>query len=66
MEVFLYLVLGGVGILQIALFCKTWKMTNDVRKLTDHFCEKQEHPAPKQISEEERNNAAKHTLGHLK
>ncbi|EHG16133.1 hypothetical protein HMPREF9138_01295 [Prevotella histicola F0411] len=29
MEAFLYLVLGIVGVLQIALFCKIWKMTNN-------------------------------------
>lgn len=38
MEVFLYLVLGGFAVLQIILFFKIWNMTDNVSKLTDHFC----------------------------
>lgn len=37
--VFICLVAIVFGILQIILFFKIWGMTNNVRKLTKHFCE---------------------------
>lgn len=66
MEAFLYLALGIVGVLQIALFCKIWKMTDNVSKLTEHFCNKGEQPKPKEISVEERERASIKVDGHLR
>lgn len=40
MEVFVSLIIIVFGILQIILFFKLWGMTKDVRKLTEHFCQK--------------------------
>lgn len=39
MEVFVSLIIIVFGILQIVLFFKFWGMTNDIRKLTEHFCD---------------------------
>ena len=39
MEVFVSLIIIVFGVLQIILFFKLWGMTNDVRKLTEHFCD---------------------------
>lgn len=66
METFITIIAIAFVAFQVILLAKIWTMTNNVRKLTDHFCEKQERPVPKQLSKEERNNAAKHALGHLK
>ena len=41
---FMGLLMIAWGILEIILFFKIWGMTNDVRKLTNHFC-KQENVA---------------------
>lgn len=38
MEVLVSLIIIVFGVLQIILFFKLWGMTNDVRKLTEHFC----------------------------
>lgn len=38
MEIFVSLIMIVFGILQIILFFKLWGMTNDVRRLTEHFC----------------------------
>ncbi|WP_278570620.1 hypothetical protein [Prevotella melaninogenica] len=38
MEGLLYLVLGVFAALQIILFFKIWNMTDNVSKLTEHFC----------------------------
>jgi hypothetical protein len=55
------------GILQIILFFKLWIMTNDVRKLKEYFCGKTEYPNPtRTLSEQDRNNAAKQALAHLR
>lgn len=54
------------GILQIALFFKFWKMTDNVSKLTEHFCDKGEHHTPKEISKEEREKAVIKVGGHLR
>ncbi len=54
------------GILQIILFFKLWIMTNDVRKLTEHFCDKKEIPNPLTISKEDREKATRQVAGHLR
>ena len=41
----LLIVMLVFGILQIVLFFKMWGMTNDVRKLTLHFCESKDSEA---------------------
>ena len=38
MEILVSLIIIVFGILEIILFFKLWGMTNDVKKLTDHFC----------------------------
>ena len=38
MEIFVSLIIIVFGVLQIILFFKLWGMTNDVRKLVEHFC----------------------------
>lgn len=54
------------GILQIILFFKLWIMTDNVSKLTEHFCNKGEQPKPKEISAEERERASIKADGHLR
>lgn len=55
------------GIMQIILFFKLWIMTNDVRKLKEHFCGKTEYPKPtRTLSKQERNNAAKQASAHFR
>ena len=54
------------GILQIILFFKLWIMTNDVRKLTEHFCDKEETPKPLTISKEEKEKATRQVAGHFR
>ena len=39
MGIFVSIIIIVFGILQIILFFKLWGMTDDVRKLTKHFCE---------------------------
>ena len=41
-------------------------MTNDVRKLTEHFCDKKETPTPLTISKEEKEKATRQVAGHLR
>lgn len=45
MEILIALVAVVFGILQIILFFKLWGMTDDVKKLAEHFCDSQI-PAP--------------------
>lgn len=66
MEAFVYLIIIVFGILQIILFFKLWGMTNDVRKLTEHFCDKKEIPNPLTISKEDREKATRQVAGHLR
>ena len=54
------------GVLQIILFFKLWIMTNDVRKLTEHFCDKKETPNPLTISKEEKGKATRQVAGHFR
>ena len=51
---FVGLIMIAWGILEIILFFKIWGMTNDVRKLTEHFCRemnKSESKSKTQMSE---------------
>jgi hypothetical protein len=41
-------------------------MTNDVRKLTEHFCDKKETPDPLTISKEEKEKATRQVAGHFR
>lgn len=41
-------------------------MTDNVSKLTEHFCNKGEQPKPKEISAEERERASIKVDGHLR
>lgn len=66
METVIVLVAVIFGILQIILFFKLWGMTNDVRKLTEHFCDKKETPNTKTITEEEREKSTRQVAGHLR
>ncbi|MGP1544907.1 MAG: hypothetical protein ACTTI1_01045 [Prevotella intermedia] len=66
METFVSLIIIVFGILQIILFFKMWEMTNNVKKLVKHFCDKKENPTPKPLSKEEREKAEKYTLGHMR
>lgn len=54
------------GVLQIILFFKLWIMTNDVRKLTEHFCDKKETLKPLTISKEEKEKATRQVAGHFR
>ena len=66
MEAFVYLIIIVFGILQIILFFKLWGMTNDIRKLTEHFCNKEETPKPLTISKEEKEKATRQVAGHFR
>lgn len=67
MEDFVTFLIILFGILQIVLLVKIWRMTDDVRKLKEHFCGKREYPKPtKTLSKQERNNAAKQASAHFR
>ncbi len=38
MELFVSIIIVVFGFLQIVLFFKIWEMTNDVKKMANHFC----------------------------
>ncbi len=48
MEIFVPLIIV-FGVLQIILFFKIWGMTNDVRKLTEHFCSNVQQDSKKEV-----------------
>lgn len=43
MEIFLVIIVTIFGVLQIILFFKIWGMTNNVKKLTEHFVDSLNH-----------------------
>ena len=51
---FMGLLMIAWGILEIILFFKIWGMTNDVRKLTNHFC-KQANVAKEEVADKPSN-----------
>ena len=60
--IFVYLIVFVFGILQIILFFKIWEMTDDVRKLVNHFCE----PEQSDVNEEQKSIIYDNRLDSLK